>query len=171
MRIRSEESADLDAVRAVNRAAFGGEVEANLVDALRLEASPIVSLVADDGGVVIGHVMFSPVSIDANASDASTLMGLAPLAVRPDRQRQGVGGALIREGLAACRLRGVAAVVLVGMPEYYPRFGFVPASRFGLTCEYEVPDDVFMAIELETDALAGRRGLVRYHPAFARAGA
>lgn len=171
MRIRPETPADVDAIRAVNRAAFGTLVEADLVDALRLEASPIISLVADDGGVVIGHVMFSPVSVDASASDASTLMGLAPVAVLPERQRGGIGGALIREGLAACRLRGVAAVVLVGMPEYYPRFGFVPASRFGLTCEYDVPDDVFMALELEAGALAGRRGLVRYHPAFARAGA
>jgi putative acetyltransferase len=171
VRIRAETPADVDAIRAVNRAAFGTLVEADLVDALRLEASPIISLVADDGGVVIGHVMFSPVSVDASASDASTLMGLAPVAVLPERQRGGIGGALIREGLAACRLRGVAAVVLVGMPEYYPRFGFVPASRFGLTCEYDVPDDVFMALELEAGALAGRRGLVRYHPAFARAGA
>jgi putative acetyltransferase len=171
VRIRPETPADVDAIRAVNRAAFGTLVEADLVDALRLEASPIISLVADDGGVVIGHVMFSPVSVDASASDASTLMGLAPVAVLPERQRGGIGGALIREGLAACHLRGVAAVVLVGMPEYYPRFGFVPASRFGLTCEYDVPDDVFMALELEAGALAGRRGLVRYHPAFARAGA
>ena len=171
MRIRPETPADADAIRAVNRAAFGAEVEVNLVDALRLEASPIISLVADDGGVVIGHIMFSPVSIDGDAPGAPLIMGLAPVAVLPERQRGGIGGALIREGLAACGLRRVAAVVLVGMPEYYPRFGFVPASRFGLTCEYDVPDDVFMALELEAGALAGRRGLVRYHPAFARAGA
>ena len=171
MRIRLERLSDLDAIRAVNRAAFGADVEANLVDALRREASPIISLVADDEGAVIGHVMFSPVSIDGEAAGAPPLMGLAPLAVLPDRQRQGIGGALIREGLAACRLGRVGAVVLVGMPEYYPRFGFVPASRFGLRCEYDVPDDVFMAIELEADTLAGRVGLVRYHPAFAQAGA
>lgn len=171
MRIRPALPSDHDAIRAVNRAAFGSEVEANLVDALRREASPIISLVADDEGTVIGHVMFSPVSIDDEAADVPTLMGLAPLAVLPGCQRRGVGGMLVREGLAACRRRAVAAVVLVGMPEYYPRFGFVPASRFTLRCEYDVPDDVFMAIELETGALAGRSGLLRYHPAFARAGA
>jgi putative acetyltransferase len=171
VRIRLERPSDLDAIRAVNRAAFGAEVEANLVDALRREASPIISLVADEDGAVIGHVMFSPVSIDGEGADVPALMGLAPLAVLPGGQRRGVGAALVREGLAACRRRGVAAVVLVGMPEYYPRFGFVPASRFGLRCEYEVPDDVFMAIELETGALAGRHGLARYHPAFVRAGA
>ena len=171
MRIRLELPSDLDAIRAVNRAAFGAEVEANLVDALRREASPIISLVADEDGAVIGHVMFSPVSIDGEAAGVPTLMGLAPLAVLPGRQRRGVGAALVREGLAACRRRDVAAIVLVGMPEYYPRFGFAPGSLFGLRCEYEVPDDVFMAIELETGALAGRHGLARYHPAFARAGA
>lgn len=158
-------------MRRVTVEAFGSTVEADLVDALRREVSPLVSLVADEDGVVLAHVMFSPVSIEGEAADVPMLMGLAPLSVRPDRQRRGIGGALIREGLEACRRRGVAAVVLVGMPEYYPSFGFVPASRVGLTCEYEVPDDVFMAIELEPGALAGRAGLVRYHSAFARAGA
>jgi putative acetyltransferase len=171
VRIRPETPVDLDAIRAINRAAFGTAVEADLVDALRREASPLISLVADDGGTVAGHVMLSPVKIDGEAPGSRLLMGLAPVAVLPARQRGGIGGALIREGLAACRLHGAAAVVLVGMPEYYPRFGFVPASRFGLTCEYDVPDDVFMAVELEAGALEGRRGLVRYHPAFARAGA
>jgi putative acetyltransferase len=171
VRIRPERPADFDGVRRVIAAAFGSNVEADLVDALRRDASPLISLVADDGGAIVGHVMLSPVSIDGEGAGAAALMGLAPLAVPPDRQRQGIGGALIREGLAACRLHGVAAVVLVGMPEYYPRFGFVPASRVGLMCEYDVPDDVFMAIELEPGSLAGRAGLVRYHPAFARAGA
>jgi putative acetyltransferase len=168
MRIRPETALDLDAIHAINRAAFGTTVEADLVDALRREASPLISLVADDGGTVVGHVMFSPVAIDGDPADAPPLMGLAPVAVRPERQRTGIGGALIREGLAACRRRGIGAVVLVGMPEYYPRFGFVPASRFGLTCEYDVADDVFMAVELEPGALRERRGLVRYHEAFKR---
>jgi len=171
VRIRPESPIDVAAVHRINVKAFGSNVEADLVDALRREASPVISLVADDEGAVVGHVMFSPVSIDGEATGAPPLMGLAPVAVLPDRQRQGIGGALIREGLAACRLGRVAAVVLVGMPEYYPRFGFVPASRFGLRCAYDVPDDVFMAIELEPGTLAGRAGLVRYHPAFARAGA
>src|SRR5689334_21311309 len=107
MRIRPETPADVDAIRAVNLAAFGGQVEADLVDALRREASPLISLVAVDGGGAAGHVMFSPVSIDGDAPDAPRLMGLAPVAVLPARQREGIGGALIREGLAACRRRRV----------------------------------------------------------------
>jgi putative acetyltransferase len=169
--IRPESASDVDAIRHVTEAAFGSSVEADLVDALRREASPVLSLVADDAGAVVGHVMFSPVSIEGSASETSFLVGLAPLSVQPDRQRAGIGGALIREGLSACRVRGIVATVLVGMPAYYSRFGFAPASRFGLSCEYDVPDDVFMAIELEPGALARRRGLVRYHPAFARTGA
>ena len=94
-------------------------------------------------------------------------MGLAPMAVAPARQRQGVGSALARAGIAACRDLGFGAVIVLGHPEYYPRFGFVPASRFGLRSEYDVPDDVFMAMELKPGALHGRGpGTIRYHPAF-----
>ena len=95
------------------------------------------------------------------------ILGLAPTAVRPDRQRQGIGSQLVRAGLDAARKTGAAAVVVVGHARFYPRFGFVPASRFGLTCEYDVPDEVFMALELVPGFLAGPGGLVQYHPAFA----
>ena len=166
--IRPEAAADAAAIRRVNLAAFGGPVEADLVEALRREAEPVISLVAADAGEVVGHVMFSPVTIDDDASGSPPVMGLAPLAVLPDRQRAGIGSALMIAGLDACRRSGVPAVVLVGMPEYYPRFGFVPASRLGLRCEYAVPDDVFMAIELTPGALTRRRGLVRYNAAFPR---
>lgn len=94
-------------------------------------------------------------------------MGLAPMAVMPAAQRRGIGSALIRSGLERCAQLGYSAVVVLGHPEYYPRFGFVPASRFGIGCEYEVPDEVFMALELEPGALTGMSGTIRYHPAFA----
>ena len=152
-------------VRAVNSAAFETTTEADLVDLLRAQASSIVSLVADDGERVLGHILFSPVTLDGQTTPM--IMGLAPTAVLPANQRTGIGSALVREGLERCRQLGTGAIVVLGHADYYPRFGFAPASRFGLRCEYDVPDDVFMALELAPGALAGRSGLIQYHPAFA----
>jgi putative acetyltransferase len=94
-------------------------------------------------------------------------MGLAPMAVLPAEQRRGVGSALVQAGLDRCRQLPCGAVVVLGHPAYYPRFGFSPASRFGVTCEYDVPDEVFMAMELEPGFLRDKPGTIRYHPAFA----
>jgi putative acetyltransferase len=94
-------------------------------------------------------------------------MGLAPMAVVPERQRHGIGSALVRAGLDECRRLGAVAVVVLGHAEYYPRFGFVPASRFSLVSEYDVPDDVFMAMELEPAALQGKSGTIKYDAVFA----
>lgn len=163
--IRPESNEDRDAVRAVNTAAFGQPGEADLVDALRDAAEPCISLVADDDGEIVGHIMFSPVSV-AGFPDAR-LMGLAPMAVVPVRQREGIGTDMATAGLERCRQADVAAVVVLGHAEYYPRFGFLPASRCGLESEYDVPDDVFMALELQPDALRDITGTVRFHPAFA----
>lgn len=165
MNIRAERSGDVAAIDDVNRAAFETATEANLVRALRERAHALVSLVADESGVVIGHIMFSPVSLSSDP--AIRIMGLAPMSVLPARQRQGLGSALVRAGLDECRRLGYAAVVLVGHADYYPRFGFEPASRFRLGCEYDVPDEVFMAVELEAGALRGKAGIIRYHAAFA----
>ena len=93
-------------------------------------------------------------------------MGLAPMAVVPKHQRKGIGSALVREGLQQCRQQGFSAVVVLGHPEYYPRFGCTPSARFGITSEYVVPEEVFMAIELQTEALKGKTGRVKYHSAF-----
>lgn len=165
--IRPEKAADFDAVRELNTLAFGGATEAALVDALREAADPIISLVAVDDAQVVGHILFSPVTIESGDCESPAL-GLAPMAVLPDFQRQGVGSQLVRAGLRECQRIGANVVVVLGHPEYYPRFGFVPASQKGLSSEYRVPDDVFMVIELEPGALKGRRGLVRYHPEFAK---
>jgi putative acetyltransferase len=162
--IRPERDGDAAAIRDVNRSAFPTPAEADLVDSLRREGAATVSLVADDGGSIIGHILFSPVTM---AGGSGHVLGLAPMAVRPERQRQGIGSQLVPAGLEACRRAGAGAIVVVGHPAFYPRFGFVPAFRFGLRCEYDVADDVFMALELDPGALAGQGGLVRYHPAFA----
>ena len=169
MHIRTEEYQDRAAVHAVNAAAFETDDEANLVDALRERANPIVSLVAEDDGQgvnhIIGHIMFTPVSLSGYPD--LKMMGLAPMAVDPAHQRKKIGSALVRAGLEQCRDLGFEAVVVLGHPEYYPRFGFLPSARFGnIDSEYDVPDEVFMALELQLHALRGKTGRVKYNPAF-----
>ena len=165
MRIRPETEGDRAAVRAVNEAAFETSVEADLVETLRGKGVSVVSLVAEVDGKIVGHVLFSPVSLMEHAD--LNLVGLGPMAVVPDYQRKGVGSALVREGLRCCKDLGSCAVVVVGHSGYYPRFGFAPASQYSLRSEYDVPDDVFMVAELDDGALTGAAGLVRYDDVFA----
>jgi len=164
VRIRAQRDQDADAVHAVNRAAFGSDAEANLVEALRAAARPLVSLVASEGDEIVGHILFSPVTLAADPD--ARVMALGPMAVAPDRQRRGIGSALVQAGLDECRRLGCQAVFVLGHPHYYPRFGFVPASRFAISSRYEVPDEVFMAMELTPGALAGKAGILSYHEAF-----
>lgn len=167
MNIRNERAGDIAAIRRVNQEAFGNPAEAAIVDAVRTRAEPIVSLVAEDDETILGHIMFSPVTIEQIATPL--IMGLAPMAVVPGRQRQGIGTALVHAGLAECRRLGAVGVVVVGHPEFYPRFGFAPASRYGLRCEFEVPDEVFMAMALVEGPRRMPGGLIRYHRAFSEA--
>jgi putative acetyltransferase len=163
--IRPERAADADAIRAVHRGAFLTEDEARLVDRLRANGHAAVSLVAEVDGSVVGHILFSPVSVVAPSACCPGL-GLAPLAVLPAHQRRGVGSALIREGLAVCRREGCPFVVVLGHPGYYPRFGFRRASAVGLSNEYGA-DEAFLVLELQPDSLPAGGGLVRYGPEFA----
>jgi putative acetyltransferase len=163
--VREEEAADYAAVRLVNERAFGQPNEADLVDALRRAASPQISLVAVSGGRVVGHIFFSPVMVEAD-DNSFMAMGLAPMAVLSEFQRQGIGSQLVREGLAGCSRIGQDIVFVLGHPDFYPRFGFTPAGPRGFRSEYDVPDEVFMVAELRPGALAGRRGLVKYRPEF-----
>lgn len=164
MIIREERDGDAERIRAVNLEAFETSTEADLVDALRQQATPLISLVAEDDTTVVGHILFSPATV-AN-QPTILLMALAPMAVLPSRQRQGVGSTLVREGLERCRQLDAAAVVVLGHPAYYPRFGFHPAIRLSLRTEYDVPDEVFMVRELREGSLMGISGTVRYHPIF-----
>lgn len=165
MEIRAEGKQDQAAIHRLNVAAFPGPEEAELVDRLRRVARPFLSLVALEEDGVVGHILFTPVTLEN--SDGLTLMGLAPMAVAPERQRQGIGSALVVAGLQRCRELGAGAVVVLGHPDYYPRFGFRPAVEFGLHSEYQVPNEAFMALELEPAYLDGVDGLVRYHEEFA----
>jgi putative acetyltransferase len=164
MKIREEKPKDHQAVYQINAAAFGREDEADLVNALRSGDVSIISLVAEAGAEIIGHALFTPVAIPGWESAA--FMALGPIAVLPDRQRGGVGSALVEAGLEACRTRGCTAVFVLGHPTYYPRFGFVPSTRFGIDSEFGVPEEVFMAQELVDGALEDVSGTVHYHPAF-----
>lgn len=164
MLIRVEKETDLAGVHDVNVSAFETSAEANLVGALREQAKPIVSLVAEDNGVIVGHIMFSPVSLADNPN--LKVMALAPIAVVPRLQGQGMGSALVWEGLEQCRQLGFVGVVVLGHPRYYHRFGFFPSTRFGIYSEYEVPEEVFMAMELQSEALSGKTGRVKFHVAF-----
>jgi len=162
--IRPEEPGDHRAVRALNDSAFETPAEANLVDALRERARPVISLVAEIHGAIIGHVMLSPVTLSSRPEPQ--IMGLGPMAVAREHRGEGIGSALVRAGLERCKSLGYGAVVVLGHPDYYPRFGFAPASRFDIDCEYEVPEETFMAIELRPGYLHGESGKVKYHPAF-----
>jgi putative acetyltransferase len=165
MLIRDEAEHDRVAVHDVNVAAFETPAEADLVDVLRRQARPLVSIVAEDDRTIVGHILFSPVMLSGRSE--LRMMGLGPMAVVPGQQRKGIGSLLVRAGLEQCRELGFGAVVVLGHPEYYPRFGFVPSAQFHIGCEYDVPAEVFMVIELQPDYLDGVSGTVKYHSAFA----
>ncbi|WP_203329109.1 GNAT family N-acetyltransferase [Candidatus Laterigemmans baculatus] len=166
--IRPEAERDRQAVRGVNRAAFGTTAEADLVDALREGGQVAVSLVAESNGRLVGHILFSGLLIVADPATVDAV-SLAPMAVLPSHQRQGIGCQLVEAGLRACRERGDRIVLVLGHPEFYRRFGFSAplaeplASPFG-------GGEAWMALELEPGALHGIAGRVEYPPPFAALG-
>jgi putative acetyltransferase len=163
--IRPEQEPDREAVRLLNTLAFGQPAEADLVDALRGSVQPLVSLVALLDRRVVGHILFSPVTV-GDGEEQKAAMALGPMAVLPGFQGQGIGSRLVREGLARCRQLGHGVVFVLGHPAFYPRFGFAPAAPLGLRWEHDVPEEAFMVAALEEGALDRYQGLVRYHPAF-----
>lgn len=168
MLIRPESSSDIAAIRAVNCAAFKTPLEAGLVDLLRAGSSPFISLVAQDASGVVGHIALSPGEL--RGAPGLRIAGVGPVAVHPAHQRRGIGGRLVAAGTEAARAQGFAALCVLGSPQFYPRFGFLPASHFGISCEYDVPGGAFMAQELFPGAVKGHGGLFRYHAAFTQAG-
>lgn len=161
--IRIECPADIPGVRAVNEAAFETTAEAALVDALRENGKFVLSLVADIEGEIVGHILFTDIEMEPGGGQAR-MLGLAPMAVRPEWQGRGIGSALVRRGLEDCRELGYRGVVVLGHPDFYPRFGFTPASRHGITCIYDAPDAAFMVVALEGAELP--RGRALYQPEF-----
>ncbi len=156
---------DIPAIHAVNKRAFNRENEAQLVDRLREAGAVILSLVAGLDGRIVGHVLFSPVTI-ADGDSQWQAVGLGPVAVLPELQNRGIGATLICSGLGTLKESGHDVIVVLGRPGYYPRFGFKPSKPLGVRWENEAPEDAFMLLELRSGALRGRKGVVRYHRAF-----
>lgn len=163
MMIRQEQKQDIPHVYAVNQSAFERPGEADLVDAVRGHDG-VISLVAEHGDKVVGHILFTPVTIAGD--NTKTAIALGPMAVLPEYQRQGVGSRLIEAGLEACESAGHPFVVVLGHPDYYPRFGFRPAHEHGLYFWPDTPSPAFMVREIVPGALAEVSGTVAYLPAF-----
>ena len=167
--IREEQPDDVEAIRVVNRQAFETHVEADLVDRLRETCAERLSLVALRSDAVVGHILFTPALAQAGERSIKG-MGLAPMAVLPNYQRQGIGTALVRRGLDMVREAGYPFVIVLGHPSYYPRFGFERAAAYGLHCEYQgVPEEAFMIRVLQPAVAEQMSGEVTYRPEFAAA--
>ena len=159
---------DGEAIARVHLEAFGRVDEAEIARRLHARGDTCVSLAALDADEIVGHVFASPVSVDGRSFSRAP-MGLGPVGVLPSFQRAGIGMQVCRAAIDACRARGTPFLVVLGHPTYYPRFGFVPAMRFGLSLGEMAPRDAFMAMELVPGALVGVTGPVRYGPEFGSA--
>jgi len=161
--VRPEQQADIDDIYELNKLAFGQDNEARLVGLLRSAPGyvPGLSLVASAENALVGHILFSKIFVVSGDARHETL-ALAPMSVHPRYQKQGVGARLITQGLESARDMGFGSVVVLGHEHYYPKFGFVPASRWGIRAPIDVPDDVFMAIELLPGSLKNISGIVEY---------
>ena len=168
LKIRHEISEDDAAIRQVNEEAFGQKEEAEIVEKLRNRGVVTLSLVAVQDDSIIGHIAFSPVKVESERSTFEAIT-LAPMAVLPAYQNKGIGSQLVRAGLEECRNLGHEVVFVLGHPDYYPRFGFVLAKPKDIGCEFEVPDEAWMVLELREGTLAGRRGTVIFQPEFREA--
>ena len=164
--VRKERPQDTTAITRINAEAFAGPAEARLIETLRQNEKITFSLVALVNEQLVGHILFSPMQIISPESKTQKVTGLGPMAVLPEYQQQGIGTVLCQKGLTMCREAGDHAVLVLGHPTYYPRFGFQPASLYHITCAYDVPADAFMVLELQEGALDGVTGVAHYQPEF-----
>ena len=159
--ITEERPGDGTAIRDLNQRAFEQNQEANIVDALRSNGGALLSLVATVNGLVVGHIMYSPISVGRLRGAA-----LGPMAVLPELQRQGIGSKLVEAGNRQIDQGGCPFIIVVGHPEFYPRFGFTPARNRGITCEWNLPEEVFMLLVLDEAEMQGVSGLAKYRHEF-----
>jgi len=165
IQIRQERPGDELAIHHVNEQAFDSPAEADLVDALRERGAFVLSMVALEDDTIVAHILFTEAITD-DPDVTFKAIGLAPMAVLPEYQRKTVGSQLLKAALDKCRQSGYDAVIVLGHPEYYPRFGFTSAKPRGIQCEFDVPDDAFMVLELRENALDGWTGIIKYQPEF-----
>jgi putative acetyltransferase len=162
--IRQEEPSDSDAIRHLNMAAFENGPEAKLVDKLRNYCNEYLAFVALDKEKIVGHILFTPVTIDGSDTVG---MGLAPMAVLPSYQGCGIGSQLVRYGLEYLRQSGCPFIIVLGHPRFYPRFGFEVASKYHLICQWEgVPDEAFLVVVGDASSLPAEGGVARYRSEF-----
>jgi putative acetyltransferase len=160
--IREERPDDIAAIRDVNKSAFGQDQEGNIVDALRTNGAALLSLVATLDGRLVGHILYSPITIAGEITGAA----LGPMAVVRHYQRQGIGSKLVETGNLKIKDLGFPFIIVLGHSHFYPRFGFKPASSRGITCEWEVTEDAFMLLVLDDARMRGVSGLARYRHEF-----
>ena len=167
LKIREETENDYEKIREVNDSAFGQENEGHLIERLRQTEIyiPELSLVAELDDKIVGHILFYPIAIRSDASKFQSI-SLGPMAVTPALQRKGIGNQLVIRGLEAAKKLGHKSVIVVGHPEYYPKFGFDRASQWNIKVPFEVPDDAFLALELVEGELEGKSGTVEYPEEF-----
>ena len=166
--IRPETESDYQAIEEVNELAFGQPAEGKLVKNLRKNPRFItrLSLVAEIEEKVVGHILFFPVKIESVSGDQKAIISLAPMAVLPEFQKQGIGRELIKQGLESCYELGYDSVIVLGYPEYYPRFGFKQAQIWNIKDPFNAPAEAYMALELKKGALDNISGVVEYPDEF-----
>lgn len=168
--IRNEENRDRKLVSLIYKAAFGQASEADLVESLHKSCPEQLSLVAEDYCQVVGHILFTPAIITTDNNDKITGMGLAPIAVTPDLQGQGIGSRLVKVGLAILKEQHCPFVIVLGHSRYYPRFGFVPADQHNIRCQWpDVPAEAFMILPMDQEAMLGVSGIASYRDEFNQA--
>jgi putative acetyltransferase len=166
--IRQEQQKDIAAIREVNDQAFGRAQEGEIIDQLRAGCKEVVSLVATEGERIVGHILFSPAAIETDAEEVKG-MGLAPMAVLPEYQRKGVGAMLVQKGIEKIKQMDYPFIIVLGHPEYYPRFGFEQASIYGIKSQWDVPDEAFMVMILDDAVMSGVSGTGKYREEFHQA--
>lgn len=164
--IRRETVADAASVREVNLAAFPTAAEADLVDALRDDLDEWLSFVAVRNERIVGHLLFTPVTLEPTPRKEPRILGLGPMSVHPDAQGHGIGSTLVDTGLSEVARAGADGVVVLGHPEWYPRFGFAPAAHYGLKLGLEAPPEAFLALEFASGAFPRDGAVVHYHALF-----
>lgn len=168
--IRKEENRDRKLVSLIYKAAFGQATEADLVEALHKSCPNRLALVAEELGQVVGHILFTPATITTDSGKNITGMGLAPIAVTPDLQGQGIGARLVTVGLAILKEQRCPFIIVLGHPRYYPHFGFVPAEQYNIRCQWpDVPSEAFMILIMDEKVMSEVSGIASYREEFNQA--